>query len=35
MTIPFTHADWAAIVPVSIVAVAALLVLLADFVVSG
>lgn len=35
MTIPFTHADWAAIVPVSVVAVAALLVLLADFFVSG
>ncbi len=35
MTIPFTYADWAAIVPVSVVAVTALLVLLADFFVSG
>lgn len=31
MTIPFAHADWAAIVPVTIVAVTALVVLLADF----
>ena len=35
MTIPFTHADWAAIVPVSVVAVTALVVLLADFFVAG
>jgi hypothetical protein len=35
MTIPFTYADWAAIVPVSVVAVTALVVLLADFFVSG
>jgi NADH-quinone oxidoreductase subunit N len=31
MTLPFTHADWAAILPVSVVATTALVVLLADF----
>jgi NADH-quinone oxidoreductase subunit N len=31
MPVPFTHADWSAILPVSVVAVAALLVLIADF----
>lgn len=30
MKLPFTHADWSAVVPVSVVAVAALLVLIAD-----
>ena len=30
MTMPFTHADWAAIMPVSVVAITALLVLVAD-----
>ena len=30
MKLPFTHADWSAIVPVSIVAIAALVVLIAD-----
>jgi NADH-quinone oxidoreductase subunit N len=30
MKVPFTHADWAAVLPVSIVAVAALVVLIAD-----
>ena len=31
MTVPFTHHDWAAVLPVSIVAVTALVVLIADF----
>jgi NADH-quinone oxidoreductase subunit N len=31
MTIPFTHADWAALIPVSVVAVTALAVLIVDF----
>jgi NADH-quinone oxidoreductase subunit N len=31
MTLPFTHADWAAVLPVSVVALTALAVLLADF----
>ncbi|MBV8067018.1 MAG: NADH-quinone oxidoreductase subunit N, partial [Candidatus Eremiobacteraeota bacterium] len=35
MTIPFTNADWAAILPVAIVAVAALLVLIADLFVGS
>lgn len=30
MTVPFTHADWAAVMPVSIVAIAALVVLIAE-----
>jgi NADH-quinone oxidoreductase subunit N len=33
MTMPFTHADWASLLPVSIVAVAALVVLIADLLV--
>lgn len=34
MTVPFTHADWAAVMPVSIVAIAALVVLIAE-ILSG